>query len=80
MGNPTANTEEARSCLSRKMPLLHTAINQTDELRSGFCQTNHHVVMNNLGRAIQKQSLRVMSTDITFNEQQIFDAILQKNH
>jgi len=29
-------------CLSWKTPLLHTAIMQSEELRSGFCPSNHH--------------------------------------
>jgi len=52
MGNPFANVAEAQIGLKRKTALPRTAINQSNKLMLGFCQTNHHTVMNNQSEMI----------------------------
>jgi len=47
MGNPVANTTRVSTHLNYQMTLFFAAINQSDGLRSWFCQTNHHTVKKN---------------------------------
>jgi len=46
------STAEARTRLSRKMPLPRAAINQSDKLRSESRQINYQTVMSNQSETI----------------------------
>jgi len=65
MRNPVANTPTMPTCQGCEIPLLHTAIKQSEESRSGFHPSNHGTDNK---EPIVSDPQMVTLTDATFNK------------